>query len=244
MMWSVLIGNRQLAHLLWEKTAHPLRSALHAAQACGMLLADDGSLSSFKQGGLTSLDRERLEKDQREYEALCWGLLDHVKDSEEATAPLTHVWQPAKGTSNLYAVTKKNLNSAPSVKGNLIRVSRISYYGRNLYLTRRFNTRLRGLSSIDTARILSTKFGMGTLMALAGTLVVTQGLVKRGPLAKREHECSRYHSISSRLASSSSLQGVSRMPCCQTFCVWCCIRFTRGLRGHPGAGSRQLGCHN
>lgn len=37
MMWAVLAGQHELASVLWEKTADPIRSALMASQLCHRL---------------------------------------------------------------------------------------------------------------------------------------------------------------------------------------------------------------
>lgn len=79
MMWAVLSGQHEIGVLLWAKTLNPLRSAVLASQVC-LRLSSSPQLRP---------DRDHLFEQSIKYEELALGVLDAVRESEDAFELIT-----------------------------------------------------------------------------------------------------------------------------------------------------------
>jgi len=81
MQWAVISGQHEMARMLWERSAEPLRAALMASQLCRMLSEDD-SLRA---------DHDELLEQSEAYESLAIRVLDAIRESSDAAPLLTLV---------------------------------------------------------------------------------------------------------------------------------------------------------
>jgi hypothetical protein len=79
MIWAVLSGEQQLATVLWERTASPLRAAVLASQMCSKLAANPRHKN----------DTKPLQETSAFYESLACSLLDMIHDPADALPLLT-----------------------------------------------------------------------------------------------------------------------------------------------------------
>ena len=89
MMWAVVVGQPELAKLLWAKVRSPMRSAIMAARM---------NASIELRLGADDLNAEELALRTDLYEKWASGVLDEVKDRNEAITLLTLV--PRKRNAN------------------------------------------------------------------------------------------------------------------------------------------------
>ena len=78
MMWAVLLGNKELARMLWRKTHEPMRAAIMARRLCYKMTNMCGPAFS-----------DELQSAADEFENWAIGILDQITRSEDAFDMLT-----------------------------------------------------------------------------------------------------------------------------------------------------------
>ncbi|KAL1519033.1 hypothetical protein AB1Y20_003301 [Prymnesium parvum] len=88
-LWCVLVGERELAHTLWQRSRMPLRTALMASQFC-LLMASDDKMAS---------DATELAENSAYFEQWALDLLDEMEE-DDAHNSLLIIRSSAKEGSN------------------------------------------------------------------------------------------------------------------------------------------------